>query len=277
MPALQQRGKDQSERQGNQRQLEQVTPSCAITLVIADSQMARTCVMKRLHEADPNGRRRRRAADMPRIRRRFEQAFKARLPHAQAKVIVFIEQEEAFVEATNTTERFRAQQQATAIQPLGAAGGVRQSIRLAWAKIVEGAAKAFLRLLILAPALGRHDTCRGIALQRIHQGQQVVRLYVAVGVEQQGKRSADLRHGLIVGFAEAAIIDAFDDSCVGQKPAGGRGCVVIAAIVDDQDMREGAQRVRERLDEHPALVSNADDRHLLNGVAVSHAGFVYTS
>jgi hypothetical protein len=158
---------------------------------------------------------------MPCIRCRLEQTFKACLLHAQAQVVVFVEQEEAFVEAADVAERFRAQQQATAIQPLGAAGGVRHSIRRAPVDIVEGAAKAFLRLPIFAPALRCHHARRRIAPQRIHQGKQAVGFYVAIRIEQQGKRSADLRHGLVVGLAKAAIVAAFDESGVGQEPAHG--------------------------------------------------------
>jgi CHASE1-domain containing sensor protein len=79
---------------------------------------------------------------MPCVGRRFEQAFKARLLHAQTQIIIFVEQEEALVEPTDMAECFRSQQQAAAIQPLGTADGVSYPVWFFRWRFVEGGTKA---------------------------------------------------------------------------------------------------------------------------------------
>lgn len=167
---------------------------------------------------------------------RFDQALVAGLSHAQAEIVVFVEQEKLLVEPANFPESMGPYQQAAAVEPLHGAGGVRGSVRLSLLPLVKSCTEAFLRPPIRPPSLRSNDTGQRIAMHALAQDVQRFGGETAVWIQQQREGREDVRHRLVVCAPESAVVVTLQYSRLRDQATYRRYSSVRAAVVDNDDL-----------------------------------------
>ena len=260
---LQQNAVSQRQQWGGEQNFRKIPISRGPSLVFAYGQVPGAGVMKCLEQTGSEAGGRGGAAGVNGARSRFDQALIAGLSHAQAEIVVFVEQEKLLVEPTNFPESMGPYQQTAAVEPLHGAGGICGSVRLSPLPFVKSCTEAFLRPPICPPSLWSNHTGQRIAMHALAKDVQRFGSETAVRIQQQREGREDMRHRLVVRAPESAVVVTLQYTRLRDKATYRRYSPVRAAIVDDDDLGKRLQLCRERLNQCPTLVRNANYRHVL--------------